>query len=249
MDALRKAGLTTYESLIYLSLLKFGMSDAQAISTHSSVPKTAVYPNLKHLIAANLVQEVKGKPSWFEALPPEVGLTQFLERKAAELQTVKQEVLAFVKNIGREKKDAEEEKVFLVRGREASKKFYHATITTTMKYLYILGWRSEKIGDKYTFLQGFKNLLKKGVDVRLIVTGERARLNKTLLRDFKRTGIRVRRLGVADLSLMISDSRECKITLKSKELKDKFTIYISDEALAKAMTSYFLDCWNRAEKI
>ena len=60
-------------------------------------------------------------------------------------------------------------------------------------------------------------------------------------------GVKIRYLSLEDFSLMVVDSSECKITLKSQDYKpNQYNIHILDTSLAKAMNSYFLDLWDDA---
>jgi hypothetical protein len=91
--------------------------------------------------------------------------------------------------------------------------------------------------------------VKAGVDVRLLITSPKDKVNLTLLADYREAGVAVKHIGLDNFSLVIIDGRECKITLKNQSLNDKYNIAIVDQNLSKAMNSYFLDCWSRAENI
>jgi len=81
MEPLRNLGLTKYESAVYSDLIKNGKSEAKDISRRSKIPPTAVYPFLKSLIEKELIQQVKGEISLFEAPPPESALKVFIKGK------------------------------------------------------------------------------------------------------------------------------------------------------------------------
>jgi sugar-specific transcriptional regulator TrmB len=64
------AGLSEYESKVYLSLLALGSSGARKLSLRCKVPRTKVYGTIKKLIDYGLVVEIPGKPKCFAAASP-----------------------------------------------------------------------------------------------------------------------------------------------------------------------------------
>jgi sugar-specific transcriptional regulator TrmB len=249
MHGLRRSGLTKYESSIYEALIRCGKSTAQELSVSSRVPKTAVYPNIKKLITYNLVQEIKGDPSIFEALPLSA-FSNFVDNKIKVFSELKDETLNSLKKIKDQSKNIVDREVLsLSRGKEASSSFYYSGFAKARRTYFILGWRFENIGDKYNLLKHFAKIVKAGVDVRLLITSPKDKVNLTLLADYREAGVAVKHIGLDNFSLVIIDGRECKITLKNQSLNDKYNIAIVDQNLSKAMNSYFLDCWSRAENI
>jgi len=140
------------------------------------------------------------------------------------------------------------EVLILTHGREFSREIYLEAFSKVKRTFYILGWRLEKIGDKYQLLRQFKSLVKRKIDVRIILTGS---LNKKwdLVRDYIEEGIMIRYMPLDNFSIFILDAKECKITLKDKSLMDKFNIQIIDESLSKFMQNYFLECWSKAKEV
>ncbi len=246
MEMLRKVGLSEYESKIYEAILKNGRSDAQRISEFSGVPKTAVYPNLRTLIKKGLVQEMKGDISLFEALPHSGAINNYIDSKIRDLSSLKRELLLELSDI-KVNKVENKEVLWITHGKEASREFYKSAFERARKTIFILGWRFEKVSDKYIFLNYLKKLLKKKIDVRILVTGDK--VNKALVKDYQESGIKVRYISIKNLSIFIADSKECKITLKNERLGEKLSINVIDENLARAMNSYFLSCWEKAEEI
>lgn len=247
MDLLRKAGLKKYESKIYESILRFGPGTANDISDNSSVPKTAVYPNLKSLISKGLIQEIKGKISTFSALPPSIAIKALFEKKEESIMMLKSELIDSLESIkGKGNPIKLKEVLLLTRGRIASSEFYYKNFQLAKKTFFILGWRFEKVGEKYNLLREMSRLVKRGVDVRILVTSSKERVNLPLLADYREKGIKVKRINLDNFSIVIVDSKECKITLKDRSIGEKFNISIVDDNLSKAMNNYFLDCWSRA---
>lgn len=249
---LRQLGLTKYESKVYRALLEYGQLAAQEIAHYSGVPPTAVYPNVKSLIAKQLVQHFSGKKSTYQALSPEAALSSFVERKKKQLLGIQQEIIQSATQIlhskGASDKSAGSEVLQFSLGKEASHALYQEFIATTKTSLYILGWRMYTVGDKYSWLQRYKQLIRKNIDVRVIVTG-RQHKQWELVRAYQRAGIEIRYLPLENFSLVVCDGKECKITLKGKNLPEKMNLHIQDTDLAAAMQSYFLMSWEKAKKV
>lgn len=246
---LRKLGLTKYETKIYQTLLEYSRLPVQEIAKHSGVPPTAVYPTVKKLLSLGLVQQFAGKVRTFSVAPPETALRMLIERKKSELSGVQQEVIAEAKKRFHQKEIVPRQEVLqLSLGRKASEALYKEFIGKARKSLYILGWRMYTIGDKYAWLRAYKKLIARKVDVRLLLTGQPEK-QWELVDAYKKAGMRIRYVPLENFSLVVCDGRDCKITLKSKELPEKINLHLRDKDLAQAMQSYFLMTWEKAREV
>lgn len=249
MNYLKDLGLTKYEHKIYTSLLRNGRSTSKEISDLSNVPPTAVYPNLRSLIKKQLIQKIESDPTLYESLPPAIALQNFITRKQRELENIKKQTIKEAEALSLEKPPAKEKEiVHLTRGKEFSSAVYNEVIKKVSKTFYVLGWRFEKVGERYNFLKEFKKIIKKGVDVRIIVTGKYEK-QKELVKAYQKTGIKLKYFPIDNISILVVDNKECKITLKSREFPEKYNIHILDEFLSQALSTYFLDTWEKAEAI
>jgi sugar-specific transcriptional regulator TrmB len=221
------------------------------LAEKTKVPPTAVYPTTKSLVKKNLIQEFSGEVKEFEALPPKLAIPTIIEEKRKELLEIEQETLKEIEKIKQEPQSLPQKDILtLSLGQKASVTIYENSIKNAKKSIYILGWRMHKVKDKYTFLQHFKEPIKKKVDVRLLLTGgpEKA---WDLINAYKRTGIKVKYFPLEKdkFTLFTVDGEECKMTLKDKTLPEKYNIHVHDTSLAEAMQSYFLDCWEKAQEL
>jgi sugar-specific transcriptional regulator TrmB len=248
MEQLRKLGLGKYESEIYSCLLKLRRAGAKDISEKSKVPVTAVYPNLKSLIEKQLVQEVKGEISLFELINPKIALKSFIEKREKEIAETGNELLDYIKGIEKETVEKPREVIELSHGKDVSARIYYDAMKRARESFYILGWRFYKVEDKYIFLRELKKLVKKRVDVRIILTGTFDK-KFDLIEDYKNSKIKMRYLPLDNFSIFIMDARECKITLKDKNLPKRYNIHILDKNLASALNLYFLERWKIAREI
>jgi sugar-specific transcriptional regulator TrmB len=90
-------GLTEYESRVYYALLSNGACTVNQIQYASGVPRTKVYQVAQQLTRKGLLREVEGgKPSKFEAQPPEV-LQSILVERERKVRSLRKSMLALKK--------------------------------------------------------------------------------------------------------------------------------------------------------
>jgi hypothetical protein len=111
-----------------------------------------------------------------------------------------------------------------------------------------MGWRFERVGDRYNILKGYKKIIKKGIDVRIIITGNYQK-NPELINAYKEAGVKLKYFLADNFSIVVLDGNECKITLKNRSLPEKYNLQINDPSLSQALNNYFLDVWKKATPI
>lgn len=246
---LRKLGLTLYEIKVYRALLEHGQLDAKTIASESGVPPTAVYPALQQLREKGLIQQFQGEIRMYEPIEPSLTIPSFIEKRKKSLGVLQEELLQQSAALYHSKQIVKERDVLsITHGKEMSAAVYHQALKKVQQTYYSLGWHFSHIGDKYTYLQDFKAALRRGVDVRIIITGNYNK-NWTIIRAYQQAGIKMRYLPMENFSIFIADGKECKITLKPADLGKRFNVHILDPSFAKAMNIYFLEMWKRALKI
>jgi len=249
MDSLKKLGLTKYEISIYETLLKDKRLSAREISERSKVPPTAVYPNLNSLREKKFIQKIEGNPSVFEILSPKAAINRLVNQRKKSLDTLETQAINDASSIFSKNPSIKEKEIIkLTKGKEFSSEIYYDFMKRAQKTFFILGWRFEKIGDRYTVLKGYKEIIKRKVDVRIIVTGTYQK-NKELINAYKDAGIKLRFFPADNFSIVVVDAKECKITLKNRDFPEKYNLQIKDSSLSQALHSYFLDTWEKAKPI
>ncbi len=247
-NLLKQLGLNGYEREVYCTLLEYGKMDAKTIAKKTRIPPTAVYPALQKLNDEKLIQVYQGKIREFAALPPKIALDTFIEQKKKSLSEVKEDLISKAEQYYRSKTvQPTPEVVRVFTGRESSRSIYFEALEWVQKTYYIVGWKLETVSDKYEFLHKFGPAIKRGVDIRIILVGSRDKQWR-LLKEYQRVGIKLKYLPLENFSLFIADDRECKITIKDK-IPERINVQIIDRALARAMESYFLTLWEKAERI
>ncbi len=84
-DVLKNLGLTKYEAVVYLVLLKLGKATVGEICKESNTPRPRVYDTLESLERKGFVIRQAEKPVTYSAVPPEIALDVFRDRIIHEL--------------------------------------------------------------------------------------------------------------------------------------------------------------------
>jgi sugar-specific transcriptional regulator TrmB len=94
VDSLRSLGLTKYEALVYIALLRVNGATATEIHGISGVPRASVYPVLDQLKEKDLVSVSQSSPKRFAALHPDDGIGNLLSRVTQDAAQAKKALLA-----------------------------------------------------------------------------------------------------------------------------------------------------------
>ncbi|ASJ03399.1 transcriptional regulator [Thermococcus profundus] len=89
IEKLQKLGLTKYESLAYITLLKLGPSKATDITKESGIPHTRVYDVLSSLHRKGFVDVMQGSPRLYKPVNPEVVLEKMKDEIVQDIESLK----------------------------------------------------------------------------------------------------------------------------------------------------------------
>ncbi|NJE11113.1 HTH-type sugar sensing transcriptional regulator TrmBL1 [Thermococcus sp. MAR1] len=89
IEKLQRLGLTKYESLAYITLLKLGPSKATDITKESGIPHTRVYDVLSSLHRKGFVDVMHGSPRLYKPVNPEVVLEKIKEDFIEDIENLK----------------------------------------------------------------------------------------------------------------------------------------------------------------
>jgi sugar-specific transcriptional regulator TrmB len=118
---LKSLGLTKYEALVYIALLRVTGATATEIHEISGVPRASVYPVLDQLHAKELVSVSQSSPKRFAALPPDEGISNLLSRIEKDAERAQEALWSiYRKRPGRE--SGEQELIWNIYGIAAIQK-------------------------------------------------------------------------------------------------------------------------------
>ncbi|HTY15289.1 MAG TPA: helix-turn-helix domain-containing protein [Methanoregulaceae archaeon] len=116
-ESLKSLGLTKYEALVYIALLKVAGATATEIHEISGVPRASVYPVLDRLTQKNLVSVSNTSPKRFDAIAPDEGISNLMTHIEANADVAKQVLNEiFSHRIGTER--GTQELIWSINGRE-----------------------------------------------------------------------------------------------------------------------------------
>ena len=236
-------GLTRYEYLVYEALVKQGSATARQLSEQSGVPLTAVYPQLHSLLDKGLIGGVEGEKKLFFAIKPSTGLQTYAQQRVDALSAAHKDYARELDKVFRTEKVGAGASLEAVYGIGPSQKLYLSMFRDAQQSLLIFGW-SFGVHQKLShYLRLLKKAHDRGVVVKLIVTDT---AQEDWLRLYASAGVQIKYLDLPHFSLVVRDGEESKFTLKSPGLEQRFTIHVTEQAMAQSFADYFGLLWSKA---
>jgi sugar-specific transcriptional regulator TrmB len=116
-ESLKSLGLTKYEALVYIALLKVSGATATEIHEISGVPRASVYPVLDRLLQKNLVAVSHTTPKRFASIPPDEGIENLLKSIESDAEGAKEVLNTIFHDRNRQHK-GEQELIWSIYGTE-----------------------------------------------------------------------------------------------------------------------------------
>jgi len=227
-------GLNRYESSVYETLVKHGVSTAFSISKNSKVPYGKIYEVLEELIKKGLVRIVPGTPKRYSIADPKV-VADIISEKKKEFAEAESE-LSHLKRIY---ESGPEEAIVVGRGKKA---WYDMVriLPEPKKDDYIIRYTSEFFPE---WVRRIKQRIKGGVHhYSLTRYDEETHDAVQKWIKFDKTMRKYNNKGVA---VWIVDDKAILIGL----IKSNATLLIKDKAFIELMKNLFLDAYKNAEEI
>jgi sugar-specific transcriptional regulator TrmB len=90
-------GFTKTQAKVYLTLLKFGETDAKTLSKKTDMPKPEVYRTINELQKKSLVEKEITSPSKFIAIPIQLGLQILMKQKVQQCKETQRKIKQFLR--------------------------------------------------------------------------------------------------------------------------------------------------------
>jgi sugar-specific transcriptional regulator TrmB len=244
---LQQLGLTRYETMIYLALLKEGSLTGRRISQKSKVPQGKTYEILKSLVAKGFVHERQGKLKEFSAVKPGIAIKNLSRQKINTITDLQQNlVLNLGKLYMKETVPSLTEKVQVLAGRDAVRAAVGDMIDRTEKE-FCLMFTYEDMWSEVT--RKFIEKQKKGKKIKNLGTFASTRGLRFMKQDLQR-GLAVRYFPVEEIRLNIRDMEEAMLVMANpRNRKDRIGIHVHSPEFAKALYFYFDNLWKKSKKI
>jgi sugar-specific transcriptional regulator TrmB len=137
IECLKSLGLTKYEALVYIALLKLESATATEIHEISGVPRASVYTVIDQLLDKGLVSVSQSAPKRFAAFSPEDAITRLMEHIEKDAQYARDSLsLLYRERAGSE--SGSEELIWNIYGIENIKKRFNDTISHAKQEIRII---------------------------------------------------------------------------------------------------------------
>ncbi len=117
LESLKSLGLTKYEALVYIGLLRTAGATATEVHEISGVPRASVYPVLDRLVQKELVSVSHTTPKRFDAVPPDQGVENLMRRIESDAESARTALDALYREKGPEGR-GDQELVWTIYGEE-----------------------------------------------------------------------------------------------------------------------------------
>ena len=94
VECLKSLGITKYEALVYIALLRVPSARATEIHETSGVPRASVYPVLDQLLEKDLVSVSQSVPKRFAAISPDDAISRLISRIEHDAETARETLQA-----------------------------------------------------------------------------------------------------------------------------------------------------------
>lgn len=163
---LKSLGITKYEALVYIALLKTGSAPASRLHEVSGVPRASVYPVLDRLLEKNMATVSNAQPKVFRPNPPDEAVDDLLRQIQEDADLAR----TLLNDIYHEEPENEpiKEQIWSIYGEEPIKKKIIDTLNLAKESVRCFTTWDTIAGN---LLPLFGELSQRGVDV-VLVTNE-----------------------------------------------------------------------------
>ncbi|ABN56420.1 MULTISPECIES: TrmB family transcriptional regulator [Methanoculleus] len=145
LESLKSLGLTKYEALVYIGLLRTSGATATEVHEISGVPRASVYPVLDRLVQKELVSVSHTTPKRFDAVAPDQGVENLMRRIESDAESARAALDVFYREKGLEGR-GDRELVWTIYGEE--------NIRTRLAGMFGSAERSVEVLATWDILQG-----------------------------------------------------------------------------------------------
>lgn len=248
--ALRELGLTEYEMLAYLSLLRSGLLTAESVSEASSIPYSKVYSVLESLHERGWIDIEKGRPRRYYPRSPEDALRSEQLRLEAEFEKNKDILIQELQPLFEGKEIREMPEIWIVRGEKNTiEKVVELAGKARKEIMFALPWRPEGVLPTISSMEvaqefDLQKVLDSKIEIKVLTTKDAVKV------------IDPQYLALAEVRVceelfgggLVIDGRESLLFLDLVlPHGPDMAIWSAHESLTQISTIYFQHLWDNAE--
>lgn len=245
-DVLDEFGLSQYEKMAYLALLRIGRSKSAQISKASNVSYGRIYEILQKLEEKGLIMIIPTEPKSFEAIEPKQAFNMMIRKREESLNILKREIET-LKIPDKKERPIEEDNIIVLQGKQKQiSMISEMHERAKADILMIPGVYEPSVSRKIGTLRALNN----GVKIKRIIRKITPK-NREILKQSVKLGEELRRNFIPGLRLIVVDNKEAMISIVNEDSKerDRMSIYTTNKNFAKSMTVFFNSIWENSEKI
>ncbi len=239
---IKSLGLTTYESMAYVALVRIGISTAHLLAKNSQVPYGKIYPVLASLEQKGFVRIYDGIPRRFMAIEPKIVVDQAIRTKEQELEHFRNSSSVLLAELGSFSVQKTQDPLESVRIIQGYKNYLSLSVALHKQVK--REWCS--ISELSVFkphIDAYKACAMRGVRIRMLTSEEEAKREK--LEIWKAIGVKIRISEFLPTKFSVIDSTDVTIRMADKD--HYVALWIRNPSLAKSMRDYFDVLWKRAK--
>ncbi len=247
--ALRDVGLTEYETLAYLSLLKSGEMTAESVSEASNIPYTKVYSVLDSLHDRGWVEIEGGRPRKYYPRPPGDALMNERNRLDDAFERDKRLILDELQPLYEKKGIKEIPEIWIIRGEENSfNKIIELLSKAEKEIMLAIPWIPESLARgkppfKNLLNQTIRKLMDSSIKIKVLTT-------RDALKDLDSPELHVAEIHVCDTMFgggLVVDGKESIIFLDLKRPDGPDTsLWSEHETITSIASIYFQHMWDNS---
>ncbi len=249
---LRDIGLTEYETLAYLSLLKSGQVTAENVSQASSIPYTKVYSVLEGLEERGWVGIEGGRPRKYHARSPIDALMAERNRIEAEFEEHRRVLVDELQPLYERSEVKEIPEIWIIRGEGNSfNKILELLSKARKEIMLAVPWVPDSLfEDDQSFGSALNDAVMKLMDNKISI--------KLLTTEKALESMSAYELGLAEVRVcdrmfgggLVIDGKESIIFLDlAKPLGVDTAIWSEHETLTSVASIYFQHVWNNSKPV
>ena len=243
-NTLIELGFNKNEAKVYLSLIKFGESDANQLIKDTKFHKNIIYDNLEKLINKGLVSYIQSDNKKIYKLENSNNLIEFFISKKEEIEkkeNIAKEVAKEITKINQLKTFKQDAKIF--KGKQAIKTFYNETLNKGDYVVFGAPKNSIEIMGELFWKVYNKRKMEKKIKAKMIFNQELKEFSKQISN--KDNSIRFFEKEFEPLTETHIQANYVAIIVWTAE---PIIFYIEDDEVAESYRKYFEKLWLDSKK-
>ncbi len=244
-ENLIKLGLNKNEAKVYLSLIKFGESDANQIIKDTKFHKNIVYDNLDKLINKGLITYISdGKKRIFSISSSEM-LVEHIDDGLTKLNEKREIAVEIAKEIKKRKRIIpQKQEAAIFRGKEGIRAYHKWTIKNNKPYsIFGAPKQSLEIMDEHFWKNFTAKRIEKKINVNMVFNPSLRSFSENLKNKY--TQIKFFNRNFEPLTQ--TDVHEDKVAIIVWS-ETPLLFLIEDKEVAKSYKAYFNEMWSQGKK-